>query len=165
MIERTIIVGVMGGGSADPEAIDVARRLGKLIAKQGWTLLNGGRNSGVMEASAKGAREMGGTTIGILPDADRRHVSRYIDIPIVTGMGQARNVINVLSSDVIIACSGGAGTLSEIALAIKSKKPVILLGYSKEINIEVSASPGLLHHADSPDSAVEIVSRIIAEKS
>lgn len=164
MNERTRIIGVMGGGTASPEVLAAARRLGALIAERGWVLLNGGRNSGVMEASAQGAREMGGLTIGILPGTDRQNVSAFIDIPIVTGMGQARNSINVLSSDIVVACPGGAGTLSEIALAIKGGKPVILLGYSKESGIESFAPPGLLHHADSPDTAVDIISRLISEK-
>jgi uncharacterized protein (TIGR00725 family) len=161
MNRRFIIIGVMGGATSPPDVISSAHRLGCLIAKKGWTLLNGGRNSGVMEASARGAREMGGLTIGILPGEDREQASEFIDIPIVTGMGQARNTINVLSSDVVVACPGGAGTLSEIALALKGGKPVILLNYPKGNLIESLAASGLLHHADSPEAAVEIISNLI----
>lgn len=163
MNDRPIIIGVMGGAAASPQAIAAARRLGYLIAERGWILLNGGRNSGVMEASAQGAREMGGLTIGILPGTDRKNASEFIDIPIVTGMGQARNSINVLSSDIVVACRGGAGTLSEIALAIKSKKPVVLLDYSRKNIIDVFETSGLLHHADTPEAAVNIISSLISD--
>lgn len=164
MNSKPVIIGVMGGATASPQVIAAARRLGNLIAERGWILLNGGRNSGVMDASAQGAREMGGLTIGILPDSDRKNASEFIDIPISTGMGQARNSINVLSSDIVVACRGGAGTLSEIALAIKSKKPVVLLNYSQENIIEEFAACGLIHHADTPEAAVNIISGLISEK-
>ena len=81
---------------------------------------------GVMDAVSKGAKSAGGLTIGILPSQDAQ-LSAAIDIAIMTGMGSARNNINVLSSDVVVACGMGAGTASEIALAIKARKPVILL--------------------------------------
>jgi hypothetical protein len=80
-----------------------------------------------MEAAAKGARAAHGVTVGILPESDDSGANPYIDIPIVTGMGNGRNVINILSSQVIIAISGGYGTLSEIALALKTRTPVIAL--------------------------------------
>ena len=162
MNKKSIIIGVMGGAAVPSRVIFAARRLGYLIAERGWILLNGGRNSGVMEASAQGAREMGGLTIGILPGMDRKNASEFIDIPIVTGMGQARNSINVLSSDFVVACRGGAGTLSEIALAIKSEKPVILLDFPIETSLGAFASSGLLHYADTPEAAVDIISRLIS---
>ena len=128
-MQNPLIIGVMGGGSADNETVQNAYQLGNLIAARGWILLNGGRNAGVMEASAKGARENGGITVGILPDETARAASRFIQIPILTGMGNARNSINVLSSHVVVACPGGTGTISEIALALKSRRPVILLNF------------------------------------
>lgn len=81
-----------------------------------------------MEASARGAKEAGGITIGILPGESAMEANPYIDIPIVTGMGNARNVINVLTSQAIIAVHGSHGTLSEIALAMKCQIPVVGLG-------------------------------------
>lgn len=128
-MEKSIIIGVMGGGTASPEAIGAAHDLGKRIAEQGWALLNGGRNAGIMAASARGAAEHGGLTIGILPDETDAQASPHIRIPILTGMGNARNCINVLTSHVVVACEGGAGTLSEIALALKVGRPVVLLGF------------------------------------
>jgi hypothetical protein len=128
-MQNPLIVGVMGGGSVDDKEAQNAYQLGKLIADQGWVLLNGGRDAGVMASSARGARENGGITIGILPDETARGASPFIQIPILTGMGNARNCINVLSSHVVVACPGGAGTISEIALALKSSRPVILLDF------------------------------------
>ena len=83
-MKKSIIIGVMGGGQAMPEDIDAAYCLGSLIAKQGWVLLNGGRNAGIMDASAKGAAEHNGLTIGILPDDNCSKISSHIQIPIVT---------------------------------------------------------------------------------
>jgi len=82
-----IVIGVMGGGEADERTRDLAYRIGALIAREGWVLLNGGRDEGVMEASAKGARDAGGLTVGVLPDRDTSRASEYIDVPIVTDMG------------------------------------------------------------------------------
>lgn len=122
------IIGIMGpGDNPSQQDLDCAYELGSLIAKEKWILLTGGRNAGVMEAAGKGAKESGGTTIGILPDEDRKRMSQFVDIPILTGMGSARNAINVLSSDVVIACGCGAGTMSEIMLAIKAGKNILLL--------------------------------------
>ncbi|MER3433347.1 MAG: TIGR00725 family protein [Leptolyngbya sp. ERB_1_1] len=120
------IVGVMGVGEATPLEIQTAYELGQQIAKMGWIVLSGGRNVGVMDAVSRGAKSQGGLTIGILPYIDSE-ISDAIDIPIITDMGNARNNINVLSSHAIVACGMGAGTASEIALAIKARKNVILL--------------------------------------
>ena len=123
-------MGVMGsGGDGDAALLAVARELGAAIAREGWVLLNGGRACGVMDASARGASEAGGLVVGILPDGDAHRASAHVDIPIRTGMGDARNAVNVLSSDVVIALRGGAGTLSEIALALKAQRPVIALAF------------------------------------
>lgn len=125
---RKIIAGVMGPGStASMRDLEVAFELGIQIAEQRWVLLTGGRNAGVMDAASRGAKQANGLTIGILPSADARDISAAIDIPILTGMGNARNNINVLSSNVIFACGMGSGTASEIALALKANKSVILL--------------------------------------
>ncbi|MDJ0617761.1 MAG: TIGR00725 family protein [Calothrix sp. MO_192.B10] len=123
-----IIIGVMGpGDKATATDLDNAFELGKLIAQQGWVLLTGGRNVGVMDAASQGAKSADGLTIGILPGNHPQGISEAVDIAIFTDMGNARNNINVLSSHVVIACGMGAGTASEIALALKSGKPVILL--------------------------------------
>ncbi len=120
----------MGGSQfVHPEDEGYAYQIGAMIAREGWVLLNGGRSSGIMEASARGAKENGGITVGILPTDEVHWASAYIDIPIVTGMGAARNVMNVLSSDIIVALPGRAGTISEIALALNLGKEVILFQF------------------------------------
>ncbi len=125
---RKIIIGVIGvGEKATSNDLENAFELGKIIAQQGWVLLTGGRKAGVMDAASQGAKSVDGLTIGILPGKDDEGISEAVDIAIFTDMGNARNNINVLSSDVIIACGIGAGTVSEIALAVKSNKKVILL--------------------------------------
>jgi uncharacterized protein (TIGR00725 family) len=126
MSARKIRIGVMGAGECSAEIFSQAEEVGRMIAQQGAILICGGRG-GVMEAAAKGAKAANGVTVGILPESDDGGANSYIDIPIVTGMGDGRNVINILSSQVIIAISGGYGTLSEIALALKSRTPVVAL--------------------------------------
>ncbi len=162
---RKTIVGVMGGGTATRQDRDAAYRLGQLIAREGWVLLNGGRAAGIMEASARGAREAGGLTVGVLPDADHAGMSAYIDVPILTGMGSARNAINVLSSDVVIACPGGPGTISEIALALKSRRPVILLAFDIGPLFADYRAAGHLHSADTPEDAIALARDLLARRS
>ena len=125
-----IIIGVFGAGTVPETSWEwrTARETGQLIARQDSILLTGGLG-GVMSAASAGAREEGGLTVGILP-GDRqtgKPPNRYVDIPIYTGMGEARNVINVKSCDAAIAIGGEYGTLSEIALALKCGCPLVLL--------------------------------------
>ena len=161
-MKRSLIIGVMGGGTATVEDAAAAYDLGRLIAKQGWVLLNGGRNSGIMEASARGASEHGGITVGILPDADHRRVSEYIAIPVVTGMGSARNSINILSSDVVVACPGGPGTLSETALALKYNKPLILFNFKAGNKLAVSGRSEQVQSARTAKQVIEIIKIIVS---
>jgi uncharacterized protein (TIGR00725 family) len=114
----------MGPGAATPRALELGYRVGALVAERGGLLICGGR-AGVMEAAARGAREAGGITIGILPGESASEANPSIDIPIVTGLGNARNAVNVLTSQAIIAIAGSFGTLSEIALALKCGTPVV----------------------------------------
>ncbi|RMF87066.1 MAG: TIGR00725 family protein, partial [Nitrospinota bacterium] len=94
------------------------------IAIRGAILVCGGLG-GVMEAAARGAREGGGLTVGILPGCEATEANPYIDIPIVTGMSHARNLLIVRTAEVVIALPGEYGTLSEIALALKIGRPVV----------------------------------------
>ncbi|MCU0613613.1 MAG: TIGR00725 family protein [Desulfobacterales bacterium] len=160
-MKKKIIIGVMGGGKALPAQELKAYHLGRLIALHGWILLNGGRNSGIMEASAKGAFENGGLTVGILPDDHDNRKSAYISIPIVTGMGSARNCINVLSSHVVVACPGGAGTLSEIALALKYGKKVILFDFDPGTGFDDYRKKGELVFVKTPEEAIEAIKTIL----
>ncbi len=160
---RKTIIGVMGPGDRATELdLQNAYQLGYLIAQQGWILLTGGRNVGVMEAANQGAKVAQGLTVGILPSNDTSGVSTAVDIAIVTDMGNARNNINVLSSDVVIACGMGAGTASEIALAIKSNKPVILL--NDDINSKdffQKLAPKNIYIADSVDDAIALTQSLL----
>ena len=124
------IVGVMGPGEgASSHDLETAKALGRQLAQDGWVILTGGRDAGVMRAVNEGAKEVPGSlTVGILPSASAR-VAPFVDVAIITEMHNARNNINVLSSRVVIAFGqAGAGTASEIALALKAMKTVILIG-------------------------------------
>jgi uncharacterized protein (TIGR00725 family) len=153
-VKRPLIIGVMGGSRADEIDLRDAYKLGTLIAQQGWVLLNGGRNKGIMSASAHGADAMGGLTIGILPDENASQAADHIKIPICTGMGSGRNIINVLSSDIVVACPGGMGTISEIALALKHSKRVITLKMNVAAIFKNELDSGLLSEANSPEQVI-----------
>lgn len=122
-LKDKFFVGVIGSSKASKEIYELAYKVGKEIGKRKWILVCGGLK-GVMEAVAKGAKEEKGLTIGILPDDDKSLANPYIDIPIATGLREARNLIIVLTSDVIIAIGKGYGTLSEIAFALKYNKKI-----------------------------------------
>ncbi len=122
-----MLISVIGAGQCDEKTYALAKEVGGELAHRGATIVCGGLG-GVMEAVCKGAKNGGGTTIGILPSANSRDANPYVDIPIITGMGEARNVIVVRSGRAVIAIGGEHGTLSEIAFALKFGIPVIGLG-------------------------------------
>ncbi len=122
--KRPPVVGVIGAAAPPEELKKEAFLLGKGIAERGWILVCGG-GTGVMEESAKGARESGGITVGILPSSSIEEANPYILCPVATGMGSARNAIIITTAKVLVAVGGGYGTLSEIALALKAGKTVI----------------------------------------
>ncbi len=157
------IIGVMGPGErAREEQVRMSYELGRLIAQEGWVTLTGGRNAGVMEAACRGAKEAGGLTVGILPTRDRNLISTAVDIPIITDMGSARNNINVLTSDLVIACGMGTGTASEVALALKAHKPVILLTENEEgKRFFKGLKPRLVFTAKDPPEAIQIAKGIL----
>src|SRR5512140_1152800 len=143
---RRTVIGVMGAGdAASATEVAHARELGERIAREGWVLLTGGRDAGVMAAANEGAKRVAGSlTIGVLP-FHASSASLDVDIVIATDLGNGRNNVNVLSSDVVIACGvSGPGTVSEIALALKNHRPVVLL--------------------DADDDATEFFSRIARRK-
>ena len=120
-------IGVVGEGVCSRRVAALAERVGRAIAEAGAVLLSGGLG-GVMEAASRGAAQAGGLTVGLLPGFDAGDANRWVRVPVVTGMDQARNVILVRSCDAIIAVGGRYGTLSEIALALKLGRPVVGLG-------------------------------------
>lgn len=127
MLKPKKFVAVIGASRAAPEDLLLAEQVGKELAENGFTLICGGLG-GVMEAASKGACSSGGLTIGILPGEFREEANPYIQIPIVTGIGYARNTIVAKSAHAVIAVGGGYGTLSEIAYARQANVPVIGLG-------------------------------------
>lgn len=127
MQKQKLLIAVIGGRSCDKKTAELAKDLGKEIAKLGAILVCGGLG-GIMEAAAKGAKENGGTTVGIIPSEDKNDANPFIDIPIATGLGYTRNTLVTTASDIVIAFPGEYGTLSEIGFALNAKKPVIGLG-------------------------------------
>ncbi len=123
---RTLQIAVIGAGAADEKERAAAEKVGMEIGKTGHILICGGLG-GVMEASSKGAKSAGGLTVGILPGDKKEDANPYIDIVIVTDMGHARNAIIARAADALIAVGGEAGTLSEVALAIKIGKPAVFI--------------------------------------
>jgi len=163
-MRRKIIIGVMGvGEKATSNDLENAYKLGKIIAQKGWVLLTGGRKAGVMDAASQGAKSANGLTIGILPGKDDEGISEAVDIAIFTDMGNARNNINVLSADVIIACGMGAGSAAEIALALKNNKKVILLSEDEESKIFFKKlSPDNIYIVKNVEAAISKIEVIVS---
>ncbi len=151
-------ISVVGGGRCGPAEYALAEEVGRLVAREGATLVCGGL-AGIMEAAARGAREAGGTTIGILPGHERGLANPYIDHVVTTGMGQARNLAVVSSGDAVIAIGGGYGTLSEIGLAAKIGRPVVILGGWRLLNDEWGEG---VWYAASAQEAVSLVHQTLA---
>lgn len=145
-------ISVIGAGSCDAATAAAARRLGTLLSVCSFEVVCGG-GGGVMEAVCRGAREAGGRTIGILPGNDREAANPHVEVAIATGMGIARNVLVVVNGDAAVAVAGGAGTLSEIGLALKLGRPVVALGHYGTL-------PGVTAAA-SPEEAVQTVAALL----
>ncbi|MGH2795962.1 MAG: TIGR00725 family protein [Actinomycetota bacterium] len=147
-------VGVVGAGVASHEEERIAHAVGGSLASAGYAVVCGGLG-GVMEAACRGAKEAGGTTIGVLPGDDRAEANRWVDVVIPSGLGEARNAIVVRTAEAIIAIGGEFGTLSEIALALKLGRPVVGLA-TWRIEREGMGMDPILRAAD-PDDAVRLV--------
>ena len=146
---RKPVIAVIGASSCDEEIAKLAFETGCLIAKSGAVLINGG-GKGVMESSARGAKEMGGVTVGIIPGENTNSANPYMDIVIATGMGQARNAVIVGSADGLLAVGGSYGTLSEVAFALKEGKPIAgLVSWNRTLT-EVPSF-------DNPQEAVDFI--------
>ncbi len=124
MIDKNKFIAVIGSGDCSPQEARLAEDTGREIARHGAVLVCGGLG-GVMAAACRGATLAGGLTIGILPGDSRRSANPYVQIPIVTNLGEARNVIVVKTAQAVIAIGGGYGTLSEIGHALKNNIPVV----------------------------------------
>jgi len=144
-------VSVVGGGRADRATTDLARRLGRTLGERGHTVVCGGRG-GVMAAVCEGAREEGARTVGILPGEDPAAANDHVEVPIVTGLGHARNLLVVLNGDAVIAVDGAAGTLSELGYAGVYDRPVA--------GLDTHDVPGV-EPVEGPAEAVAYVERAV----
>ena len=124
---RRLLAIVGPGEDAPAQAISDAERMGELAARAGWVVLCGGRNAGVMAAAARGAARGRGLSIGLLPSEDERDVAPELTVALATGLGEARNAVLARSCHAMAVCGMNAGTASEVALALKAGKPVVLV--------------------------------------
>lgn len=141
-----MILGVIGGSACSKRVSALAEEVGREIALRGFPLICGGLG-GVMEAACKGAKSAGGVTIGILPMSQPREANRYVDYPIATGLGLARNLVIVNTASALIAVGGRYGTLSEIAYASQLSVPLVGLS-TWDIDVPMV-------HVRTPKEAVE----------
>ncbi|MEW5702792.1 MAG: TIGR00725 family protein [Candidatus Zixiibacteriota bacterium] len=142
------MIAVCGGATADSPTAALAEAVGAALAQAGAVVVCGGLG-GVMEAACRGAKRVGGTTVGIVPGTDAHTANAYVDIPIASGMAQGRNAIIVHTADGVIALPGSYGTLSEVALALNMGKPVVALGGSRPDDA--------VQVADDPQTAVQMI--------
>ncbi len=160
--EDTIKISVIGGGNlkTDCEEYNMAFQVGKNIAGRKAILVCGGL-AGVMEAACKGAKSLGGLTIGILPTTEASSANRWVDIKIPTGLGSQRNALVVLASDAVISIDGAEGTLSEIGFCLIYKKPLVGL---KTWDIKPYRSiPYIMQTAATPREAVDMAFSLAAK--
>jgi len=135
-VSRALLIAVVGGSTCSTEEAEWAAAVGRLLAERGAVLVCGGLG-GVMEAAARGAKQGGGLTIGILPGGDPDDANPSIDVAIATGMGEMRNALLVRAARAVIAIGGGWGTLSEIALAQRIRTPVVGLHDAFTSTVEI----------------------------
>jgi len=126
-LKKYIIAVVGHDAHAKEEHLKIAEQVGKEIAKKNCILVCGGRPRGVADSAAKGTKSENGFTIGILPESDNSKTGKYIDVPILTGMGFARNQIISYTCDAMIAIGGGVGTYCEMAYAYAFSKPIVAI--------------------------------------
>jgi uncharacterized protein (TIGR00725 family) len=143
-------IAVVGAGDdgVPPELLAAAEAVGAELGRRGAVVVTGGLG-GVMEAACRGARSAGATTLGILPGDDRRAANAYVDIAVATGMSELRNGLVVRSADALVAIAGGAGTLSEIALALKAGKRVV--------GLDTWAIEGVVRAADAAEAVALVL--------
>ncbi|MCQ4333426.1 TIGR00725 family protein [Natronomonas sp. F2-12] len=146
-------VAVIGGSTVDAPTYDTAVTVGRLLGERGHTVVCGGLG-GVMEAVCEGASQAGAETVGILPGEDRSAANGWVDTPIATGLGNARNPLVALNGDGVIAIDGATGTLSEIGHALDFGRPVAGL---RTHGIETAGFEAV----ETPTAAVEYVERAV----
>jgi uncharacterized protein (TIGR00725 family) len=148
-------IAVVGAGVATEAEARIAREVGRLLGRRGAVLVCGGM-TGVMKEACRGARELEGTTVGLLPGHDREGANPYVTVALPTGLGEMRNALIVRAVDAVIAISGEYGTLSEIAFALKTGVPVVGID-TWRLDQDRAPAPGVEHAA----SAAEAVTRAL----
>ena len=151
-------IAVVGPGEAGEQELAVAEAVGAEVAAAGAVLVCGGLG-GVMEAACRGARSRGGTTVGLLPGSDRSAANGWVQIAIPTALGEVRNALVVRSADALVAVGGSWGTLSEIALALKTGRPVIGIG-SWELAREGQPVEGIVAIDDPVEAVAAALARV-----
>lgn len=151
---RKPVIAVVGAGKCSKKLRDMAADVGRIIAENGGVIICGGLG-GIMEGVAKGAKDAGGVTIGIIPSDQKEEANEYIDYVIPSGLGEARNILVVRSADVIIAFPGKYGTLSEMAFALQSGKPLISVNAWK-------LGDDILQ-AETPEEAAKMALKLVME--
>ena len=144
-------IAVVGPGQATDAQLADAEAVGRGLAEAGALVVCGGLG-GVMEAACRGAKEVGGATLGILPGSDRAAANAWVDVAVPTGLGEARNALVIRAADGVVAVAGEFGTLSEIALALKAGKTVVGLG-----TWELGRDPDPITRANDPAEAAALV--------
>lgn len=153
---RRPAVAVSGPGEASPAEIATARELGRAIAAKGWILLTGGRDAGVMAAATAAAADAGGLTVGIVPGT-RSSRAEALDVAIVTDLGSGRNNVLVLSAEVVVAVgASSAGTVSEIALAVKAGKPVVVVAADPAAREFLGRFPSIAFATDAAEAIAAV---------
>lgn len=151
---RKPVIAVVGAGKCSKKLRDQAAEVGRRVAEAGAVLICGGMG-GIMEGAARGAKEAGGVTIGILPTDNLADANEYIDYPIATGFGEARNIMVVRSADAVIAFPGKYGTLSEMGFALKARKPVI--------SVNAWRLGDEIHQAETPEEAADLALKLAGD--
>lgn len=153
------MIGVIGGETCSTAEGETAFAVGRELAARGHTLVCGGRG-GVMREACRGARSEDGVTVGILPGDDRTDMNEFVTVPIVTGIGFARNTMIPRTADALVAVGGRYGTLSEIAFALIAGKPVVTMG-SWDLTLPDGATAPLVSCNDA-DAAIDACERLAA---
>jgi uncharacterized protein (TIGR00725 family) len=162
-LKKNTYIAVIGGGNCTSDVDKLAEEVGIELAKRKAVLICGGLG-GVMEATCRGARSEGGLTIGVLPGSSREEANPYVQIPIVTGIGYARNIIVVKSAQAVIAINGEYGTLTEISFALHSGIPVVGLN-TWNLSLYDEAEDLIIRANDARDAVVKAINAAVSAKS
>ena len=158
MAPRPLIAVVGPGDAATADQTRTSELVGRGIAERGWTTLTGGRAAGVMAAATRGAAAANGLTVGVLPGPTRTGAAPELDVALATGLGEARNAVIATAADGMVACGLNPGTVSEVSLALRGRKPVALLCVDQTAIAflqSLGVDAGFVRIAADPDEALD----------